>query len=177
MDLLENRFAVSNTVGIYQRFIEKEFEIRVTAIGNHLFASKIIPPDHELSKIDWRATQEKMRLEPFDLPQKISNQCISLMNKLGIVFGCFDFAIKDSTYTLFEVNEMGQFLWMEELCPEIRLLDAFCQLLTERSVDFKIKNNTKINTKNYYDSEQFIINRDARKALHVGIENRFTINE
>jgi hypothetical protein len=40
-------------------------------------------------------------------------------------------------YVFLEINQMGQFLWLEELLPELPLLDAFCELLLQRRADFE----------------------------------------
>lgn len=39
-------------------------------------------------------------------------------------------------YVFLEVNEMGQFLWIEAANPEIRLLDHFCSFLMSGSAGY-----------------------------------------
>lgn len=52
------------------------------------------------------------------------------MANLGLVFGCIDIIVTlNGEYCFLEVNEMGQFLWIERANPEIRILDAFCDFL------------------------------------------------
>lgn len=64
------------------------------------------------------------------------------MRQLGIVFGCFDFIITpDDEYIFLEVNEMGQFLWIEEILPELKLLDKFCEFLVSSKKNTNIKNS------------------------------------
>jgi hypothetical protein len=36
---------------------------------------------------------------------------------------------KDGNWYFLEINEMGQFLWIENLCPQERYLEAFIQFL------------------------------------------------
>lgn len=58
------------------------------------------------------------------------------MEELGIVFGCFDFIVTpQGDYVFLEVNEMGQFLFVEEWTG-MPLLDAFCSFLTAGNVDY-----------------------------------------
>jgi hypothetical protein len=60
------------------------------------------------------------------------------MRSLGIVFGCFDFIVTPAGEHVFlEVNPMGQFLWIEEAQPEIRLLAPFVDFLLSRRRDFR----------------------------------------
>ena len=64
------------------------------------------------------------------------------MHRLGIVFGSFDFIVTpDDEYVFLEVNEQGQFLWIEEYNASFHMLDLFVHFLIHRSVgasyDFK----------------------------------------
>ena len=53
---------------------------------------------------------------------------------MGLVMGCIDIVVdKDGTYQFLEVNQQGQFLWIEQLCPEVKLLDAFVRFLCQRA--------------------------------------------
>jgi hypothetical protein len=58
------------------------------------------------------------------------------MQRLGIVFGCFDFVVTpDGKDVFLEVNQAGQFLFIEEYCG-LRLLDAFSEFLLQGRADF-----------------------------------------
>ncbi len=62
------------------------------------------------------------------------------MKKLGLVFGCFDFIVTpDNEYYFLEVNEQGQFLWIEEVNPDIKILDAFVNLLISKGKSISSK--------------------------------------
>ena len=52
------------------------------------------------------------------------------MDRLGLVFGCLDLVVTpEGEHVFLEVNEMGQFLWLEEYNPALLTLDLFCELL------------------------------------------------
>ena len=52
------------------------------------------------------------------------------MASLGLKFGCFDFIVTpDGEYVFLEVNEAGQFLWIEGHCPELKMLSEFCHFI------------------------------------------------
>ena len=54
------------------------------------------------------------------------------MAKLGIVFGCFDFVVTpEGEFIFLEVNESGDFLWMEECAPEYNILSRFAAWLAQ----------------------------------------------
>ncbi|WP_152598683.1 hypothetical protein [Janthinobacterium sp. RA13] len=92
--------------GIYQEYIEKDFEVRVTIMGKHCVAAALHAPDKE----DWRMSSEKNALVAVahKLPISVQEMCIAFMRDLGIVFGCLDFVvIPDGDYIFLEVNEAG----------------------------------------------------------------------
>lgn len=121
--------------GIYQPEIKKKYELRVVCFGDYIVAAKLNSQVHEDSKLDWRAMQgNSLNIEPYQLPTQIENRLRSFMGKLGIVFGSFDFIVTDDgNYIFLEVNEQGQFLWIEELNPEIKILDIFINFIMNKS--------------------------------------------
>jgi hypothetical protein len=67
----------------------------------------------------------------------VAEQCYALMRKLDIVFGCFDFIVRpDGQYVFLEVNQAGQFLFVENYAG-LPLLDAFTEFLRQASPDFE----------------------------------------
>lgn len=127
-DMLSTEENMALTPGIFQKKIKKDFEARVTFFGEEYVAIKI----HNTDEVDWRIlfSTNDLKLSPLYLPIDIEKKCISLMKKLGIVFGCFDFIVTpEGEYVFLEVNEMGQFLWVEEILPELKMLDKFCDFL------------------------------------------------
>jgi glutathione synthase/RimK-type ligase-like ATP-grasp enzyme len=75
-----------------------------------------------------------MIVEPYELPPAVSEKCLELMRRLGIIFGCFDFIVTpDGRHVFLEVNPMGQWLWVEQMCG-MPLLEAFCEFLGAEGV-------------------------------------------
>lgn len=84
------------------------------------------------------APAEELQLEPYDLCPALKTNIRNLMKQLGIVFGCFDFIVTpDNEIYFLEVNQQGQFLWIEDFLPEMRMLDMFVHFIINKSVDFK----------------------------------------
>lgn len=122
--------------GIFQRKVNKSYELRVTFMGDYACAAKLLSQEHSEAELDWRAVGKKVGVVGGELPEDIYNACRLLMRRLGIVFGCFDFAVTPRGEHIFlEVNEMGQFLWLEEINPDLPLLEAFCQLLIQGGLE------------------------------------------
>lgn len=117
------------TPGIFQEKITKNHELRVTYFNEDYVAVKIDSQAHKEALLDWRAAPtNELTLEQIALPDNINVACKQIMNNLGIIFGCFDFIVTpDNEYYFLEVNEQGQFLWIEETNPSIKMLQAFCK--------------------------------------------------
>jgi glutathione synthase/RimK-type ligase-like ATP-grasp enzyme len=109
--------AFSQTVSFVQNYIEKNFELRITVVGNKIFASKINSQDLDVDqgKIDWRQGYEHgLKFEQFTLPEIISEKCVNYLKRMGLNFGCFDFIVNpDNEYIFLECNPNGQWLWIE----------------------------------------------------------------
>lgn len=137
-DLPEDSVLVA-TPGIFQSVMKKAYELRVTALGQRLFAVKINSQRIPSAVIDWRAATEPVPLEPYVLPASLEHALLSVMKNLGIVFGCFDLVVTpEGDYIFLEVNEMGAFLWLEEELPELHLVDSFCEFLCQGREDFQV---------------------------------------
>ncbi len=109
---------------IFQEYIEKDFELRVTMVGNHALSCAIYSQqsNDERVHIDWRYAHESsggidsIEHRAFALPSDIEARCRALMNHFGIVLGGIDMIVTPSgDYVFLEVNPDPQWLWMEQL--------------------------------------------------------------
>jgi glutathione synthase/RimK-type ligase-like ATP-grasp enzyme len=100
---------------LLQEFIEKDMDVRVTVIGNKLFAVGIQSRYREEARIDFR------RAEIYDLPhivltlpERLHSLCIKLVSSLGLTFGAIDLILTpDGEYFFLEINPNGQWYWLE----------------------------------------------------------------
>ena len=97
---------------IAQRFLQPKIDLRVTVVGNDLFAVKILGGDSGVEG-DWRARpQESLRFVDTKLTAEVENSCRALMNELGLSFGRIDLAeTADGTFFI-EVNPTGEWSWL-----------------------------------------------------------------
>lgn len=145
---LPSNQTLQRSPGIFQVHVQKKYELRVTCFGNYIVAAKLNSQSHADGQLDWRAIPFKeMSVEPYFLPDEITKKIKLFMQKLGIVFGCFDFIVTpDNQYVFLEVNEQGQFLWLEEYNPDLKMLDIFTQFMLVASTYYEW------NPKNFYHS-------------------------
>jgi glutathione synthase/RimK-type ligase-like ATP-grasp enzyme len=109
--------AFLQTVSFVQEYVPKEYELRVTVVGNDVFATKILSQNlpEDKGRVDWRQGYGSgLRFETYGLPEEIQSKCISLVHKLNLNFGCIDLIVRpDGEYVFLECNPNGQWLWVE----------------------------------------------------------------
>lgn len=97
-----------------QDYIDKDYELRVTVIGDRVFAVKIESQLNESTMVDWRA---RTLLNPHStilLPIDIATFCIKFVGSQKLVYGALDFIVHpDGSYFFLENNPSGQYLWLE----------------------------------------------------------------
>lgn len=152
--------------GIYQNYIEKDFELRVTFVGERALAARVKSQQSELGKVDWREAYEDLELEPFTLPTHVYSSCRQVMRDLGLVFGCFDLIVTpEGEYVFLEVNPMGQWLFVE-MMTGVPVLDTFSHFLLSGTESFTwAETPTTIR----YSDVQDAVDSHIRNALEQGV--------
>lgn len=121
--------------GIYQANVPKACEVRSTFFGSAHLSASIVAAEHKAGIDDWRilsSQHQKSAWSAHVLPKGIAARVKRLMDRLGIVFGSTDFIVTpEGEYVFLEINEQGQFLWLEECVPELPMLDTFCRFVVE----------------------------------------------
>jgi len=158
---------------IFQKEVKKNHEIRVTCMGGFLHATKLNSQSNLSSKLDWRAVNpSELAMEETILPPKVAGQCLEILERLDLRFGCIDLIVDASgDYIFLEVNQMGQFLWIEQFMPSIPMLDHFCSFLL--SGDGQYDGVARIRTGGYpglMNETQSILEQDLDLYRKAGIQ-------
>ncbi len=107
---------VRNMPALFQEFIEKRYEFRVTVVGEQVFAVKIDSQSNPLTVVDWRnpACINDLSYSVAELPGGVTDVCIEMLRRLDLAFGAFDFVVSTAGELYFlEVNPNGQWYWLE----------------------------------------------------------------
>ena len=102
---------------IFQEYISKKFDLRVTVVGTRIFAVEVHhSPKVVNSEFDWRrGDQETLSYKIHTLPQKLETLCVRLLRTLNLNFGAIDLVYSDSgDYVFLEINPNGQWAWIEQ---------------------------------------------------------------
>ena len=128
-NIIENLESFSLTPSIFQEYIEKDYELRITVVGDKIFSAKIDSQKLDATKTDWR--KEKIPFEPYTLPKEISDKCLELTRRLNLSFGAIDL-IKNSKgdYVFLEVNPNGQWAWLD-MEAGLKISDEIINYLTQ----------------------------------------------
>ncbi len=104
--------SVRVTPVIFQAWVEAVAEIRVTAIGEELFAASADARGGEYP-VDFRFNGD-LRWERHVLPAEVENALRELMRRLGLEYGAIDLRLTpEGEYVFLEINPAGQYLWIE----------------------------------------------------------------
>ena len=97
---------------VIQEYLYPKFDIRVTVVGHEVFAVKILRQGKYIDG-DWRRTKkDELEYIPMELPDKITQMCVNLVRKLGLIFGAIDLAFANEEFYFFEINPTGEWAWL-----------------------------------------------------------------
>jgi hypothetical protein len=118
-DKLDELDALAACPAIFQEYVDKQVELRITIVGQEVFAAAIYSQDQPETRVDFRRwallpPEKDIKHTMFDLPPAIRTNLLTLMDKLGLVFGCVDMILTPTgQYVFLEVNPSGQWGWIE----------------------------------------------------------------
>jgi glutathione synthase/RimK-type ligase-like ATP-grasp enzyme len=138
--LAEDDVSFTSCPGIYQECIEKKSELRVTFFGSAYQAARIYSQQVAAGRLDFRSDlKHEAPMEAADLDASVLEKCRAFAAKLGLLHGSLDLIERpDGSVVFLEINEMGQFLWLEERVPKMPMLALFAAFSLEPSSDFNL---------------------------------------
>jgi len=98
---------------IFQRHVAAVADLRVTIIGDEVFAAAVDVRDLDYD-VDVRLNLNAKHVA-HDLPDDIADKLRAMMRRLGLVYGAIDLRLTaDGLYIFLEINPAGQFLYVEQ---------------------------------------------------------------
>lgn len=116
----------------FQEYVPKQYELRVTVIGDELFTAEIHSQQHVATQLDWRHYEASIPYCQGKLPPKIEEACMALTRGYGLNYGAIDLILTpDGRYVFLEINPNGQWLWVQQLVPELKMKEALAAQLIQ----------------------------------------------
>jgi ATP-grasp ribosomal peptide maturase len=131
---------VRQTACLFQELVPKKVELRITIIGEQIFAAEISYRDPDQAALDWRTAYQHLQYRIYDLPEAISQKCLAFVQRLGLSFAALDLIVTpDDRYVLLEANACGQWAWIQN-ATGMPICEALVDLLvgqsTERNISY-----------------------------------------
>jgi glutathione synthase/RimK-type ligase-like ATP-grasp enzyme len=131
---LDNLEDIVCAPGIFQEYVPKRVETRITIVGDEVFACEIDSQSNPATVHDWRRDFANTRYRTHELPVTVAKKCLDFVRMLNLKFGALDFVIRpNSAYVFLEINPNGQWLWIENL-TSLPIGNAIAALLTRRTL-------------------------------------------
>ncbi|MFT2016097.1 ATP-grasp ribosomal peptide maturase [Streptomyces sp. 796.1] len=112
-DDLADLTGIETTAHLFQAWVDKAYEVRLTMVGKRAFAAEIRSTT-EAGHTDWRSDYRSLRYRPIEVPEDVLRKVRSLMQRLHLRFGALDFVVSPSgEWTFLEVNPCGQWDWIQ----------------------------------------------------------------
>lgn len=124
--------AVAELPSFFQPNVPKAYELRVTVIGDRVFAAKIHSQADPRTAIDCRDMSAEILYEAEVPPAEVSRRCLEFVHSYGLTYGAIDLIVTpEGRYVFLENNPVGQFLFVEQLVPALDMTGHTARCLSD----------------------------------------------
>ncbi|HNN90740.1 MAG TPA: MvdD family ATP-grasp ribosomal peptide maturase [Pseudomonadota bacterium] len=119
---------------VFQERVEKQVELRVTAVGNRLFAAAVDSQATAGAEVDWRERGVTLlqSWQPYTLPRDVEDKLHRYMTAIGMQYSAIDLIVEPSGRHVFlEANPAGECFWLQHNCPHFPLSAALADVLLD----------------------------------------------
>jgi glutathione synthase/RimK-type ligase-like ATP-grasp enzyme len=132
--IMDENSGLLDVVGIvpclFQEYVEKKLEYRITVVGDEVFVAEIHSQDQEDTKIDWRAFNEVLPIQSGTLPLEVIEQCLTFVKSYNLNYSAMDLILTpEGRYVFLENNPNGQYMFVQQLVPSLQITEAIIECL------------------------------------------------
>ncbi|WP_331720768.1 ATP-grasp ribosomal peptide maturase (plasmid) [Streptomyces sp. NBC_01136] len=110
---LDDLRGISTTAHLFQAWVSKDYEVRVTFVGGRMFAAAI-HAGSDAAHEDWRSDYGSLTYTTTRIPEPVTEGMIRLMGALNLRYGAADFVVDpEGRWWFLEVNPCGQWDWIQ----------------------------------------------------------------
>jgi ATP-grasp ribosomal peptide maturase len=104
--------SIRMTAHLFQEFLTKSHEVRVTVVGRQMLAVEI-HASSDAARLDWRTDYDSLSYRITAVPEDVRSRIIALMDRFGLIFSALDFVVTpEGEWRFLELNPNGQWLWL-----------------------------------------------------------------
>ncbi|MDX3613683.1 ATP-grasp ribosomal peptide maturase [Streptomyces europaeiscabiei] len=105
--------SVSLTAHLFQEWVPKTHEVRLTVVGKEMFAAEI-RAGSDAARVDWRSDYDALTYDVCQVPDDVRAGVLSWLEHFRLSFGAFDFAVTPAgDWVMFECNPSGEWSWIQ----------------------------------------------------------------
>lgn len=106
--------SVRYTMHLFQEWVPKNHEVRLTVVDNRFFAARI-DARSDAAHVDWRCDYANLDYRETAVPPPVREAVSELLRRFGLRFGALDFVVDEQDQWWFlECNPNGQWGWIED---------------------------------------------------------------
>ncbi|MEV2276531.1 ATP-grasp ribosomal peptide maturase [Nocardiopsis sp. NPDC049922] len=104
---------VAATAHLFQTWVDKAYEVRITVVGPRLFAARI-DAGSARAHTDWRSDYRSLSYRLVEPPRHVAVAVRRLMSDLHLTYGALDFVVTpEGRWVFLELNPNGQWGWIQ----------------------------------------------------------------
>jgi len=105
---------VSTTAHLFQAWVDKAFEVRLTVVDDDFFAVRI-DAESPAAALDWRTDYDNLTYSVVDVPDAVRHRVSGLLDMMLLRFAAVDLVVTPSGEWVFlETNPNGQWAWLQD---------------------------------------------------------------
>lgn len=117
---------------LFQEYIPKRLELRITIIGDELFPCEIHSQQHDRTRIDWRHYDVDVPYKKGKLPHDIREKCFAFTRSYGLHYSAMDLILTpEGEYVFLENNPNGQCFFIQQQIPELKMAETIADYLIQ----------------------------------------------
>lgn len=120
----------------FQKKIEKKKELRITVVGQDVYAFEIDSQQFEDAKVDWRKNGVNLidKWVRTELPADVETKILELLNVYNVDYGAIDMIVSpEDDYYFIEINAAGEFFWLDNLTEENLISKSIADVLCDKA--------------------------------------------
>jgi MvdD family ATP-grasp ribosomal peptide maturase len=120
----------------FQKKIEKQKELRVTIVGQDVYAFEVDSQQSDDAKVDWRKDGVNLidKWVRTELPREIEVKILELLDVYNVDYGAIDIIVSpEDEYYFIEINAAGEFFWLDNLTEGNLISKSIADVLCDKA--------------------------------------------